>query len=356
MRLAPARARTWHGTRLHRRFRPAAMAAFAGVLLAGCGALGNNSNGSTVSGGTTITVAAIPGIGNAPLYIAAKDGLFSQHGLTVTIRKYTSLAQEIDDLNSGQVDIAAGDYTGFFNLFSLPGSQNQQKADNLRVVADGYDAVPGVMEVLTRSGSKITSPAQLEGQTVATPQAQAITLPKVGSPTQPYNIETLATESVLRNDGASTSSITWDPMPAGQEVSALRNHTVGAILVTEPYIFQAESQLGAVALLDSCSGVTSGIPLLGYFTTAAYAAAHPATAQAFQAALLQAQGNAAVRGPVQSALTSTDRISSSDTPLITLGTYPSFFSIGQVQRVADLMYDAGMLTNRLSLRDLSLRS
>jgi NitT/TauT family transport system substrate-binding protein len=355
MRLAPARARTWHGTRLLRRFRPAAMAACAGVLLAGCGALGGTSTSLSGSNSSTITVAAMPGIGNAPLFIAAKDGLFSQHGLTVTIRKYTSLAQEIDDLNSGQVDIAAGDYTGFFNLFNLPGKQNQQKEQDLRVVADGYDAVPGVMEVLTRPG-KIKSPADLEGLTVATPQAQAITLPKNGSPTQPYNIETLATQSVLRNDGASTSSITWDPMPAGQEVSALRNGTVGAILVTEPYIFQAESQLGAVALLDSCSGVTSGIPLLGYFTTSAYAAAHPATAQAFRAALLQAQGNAAVRGPVQSALTSTADISSSDAPLITLGTYPSFFSVGQVQRVANLMYDAGMLTTNLSVASLALGS
>src|SRR5450432_2952146 len=102
MRLAPARARTWHGTRLLRRFRPAAMAAFAGVLLAGCGALGNGSTSLSGSNSTTITVAAIPGIGDAPLYIASKDGLFSQHGLTVTIKKYSSLAQEIDDLNSGR--------------------------------------------------------------------------------------------------------------------------------------------------------------------------------------------------------------------------------------------------------------
>jgi NitT/TauT family transport system substrate-binding protein len=345
MRLAPARARTWHGTRLLRRFRPAAMAAFAGVLLAGCGALGNGSTSLSGSNSTTITVAAIPGIGDAPLYIASKDGLFSQHGLTVTIKKYSSLAQEIDDLNSGRVDIAAGDYTGFFNL---------PKVSGLRLVADGYDAAPSVMEVLTLPGSKITSPAGLQGQTVGTPPAQAMN----ASTTLPYNIETLATQSVLRNDGASTSSITWKQMPASDEVSALQHHTdgVGAIVVTEPYIFEAESKLGAVALLDSCSGVTSGLPLLGYFTTAAYAAAHPATAQAFRAALLQAQGNAALRGPVQSMLTSTAGVSKRDTPLITLGTYPTFFSIGQVQRVADLMYDAGMLTTRLSVRNLALGS
>jgi NitT/TauT family transport system substrate-binding protein len=345
MRLAPARARTWHGTRLHRRFRPAAMAAFAGVLLAGCGALGNNSNGSSVSSGTTITVAAIPGIGNAPLYIAAKDGLFSQHGLTVTIKKYSSLAKEIDDLNSGQVDIAAGDYTGFFK---------QKDPGNLRIVADGYDAAPDVMEVLTLPRYNIKDPTDLQNQVVATPPTQAIKF----SSNEPYNMETLATQTVLRNDGVSTSSITWKQMPAQDEVSALQHHTdgVSAIVVTEPYIFEAESKLGAVELLDSCSGVTSGLPLLGYFTTKAYAAQHPATAQAFRAALLQAQANAALRGPVQATLASTAGISSSDTPLITLGTYPTFFSVGQVQRVAALMYGAGMLTTLLSVQDLALSS
>jgi NitT/TauT family transport system substrate-binding protein len=345
MRLAPARARTWHGTRLLRRFRPAAMAAFAGVLLAGCGALGNSSTGLS-GNSTTITVAAIPGIGDAPLYIARKDGLFSQHGLTVTIKKYTSLAKEIDDLNSGQVDIAAGDYAGFFDQF------NQAGGSHLRVVADGYDAAPNVMEVLTLPGSKITSPAGLEQQTVGTPPAQAMQ----ASSNLPYNIETLATQTVLRNDGVSTSSITWKPLSPSEEVSELKHHSVGAILVTEPYIFQAESQLGAVALLDSCTGVTSGLPLLGYFTTSAYASAHPATAQAFRAALLQAQGTAALRGPVQAMLTSTAGVSAGDAPLITLGTYPTFFSIGQVQRVADLMYDAGMLTTSLQVKDLALRS
>jgi NitT/TauT family transport system substrate-binding protein len=353
MRLAPARARSWHGTRLHRRFRPAAMAACAGVLLAGCGALGNNSTSLSGSSSTTITVAAIPGIGDAPLYIAKKDGLFSQHGLTVTIKKYSSLAKEIDDLNSGQVDIAAGDYTGFFNQFNNP------KGSDLRVVADGYDAAPNVMEVLTLPTSKITSPAGLEQQTIATPPGQAIAPPTQAnnaSSSQPYNIETLATQTVLRNDGVSTSSITWEAKPASQEVSELANHTVGAILVTEPYIFEAESLLGAVALLDSCSGVTSGLPLLGYFTTSAYASAHPATARAFRAALLQAQANAALRGPVQSMLSSTAGVSPTDTPLITLGTYPTFFSIGQVQRVTDLMYDAGMLSTRLLVRNLALSS
>ena len=219
-------------------------------------------------------------------------------------------------------------------------------------MADGYDASPNVMEVLTLPGSNIKDPTDLQNQVVATPEPQAIKF----SSNEPYNMETLATQTVLRNDGVSTSSITWKQMPAQDEVSALQHHTggVSAIVVTEPYIFQAESKLGAVELLDSCSGVTSGLPLLGYFTTKAYAAQHPATALAFRAALLQAQANAALRGPVQATLASTAGISAGDTPLITLGTYPTFFSVGQVQRVAALMYGAGMLTTAPSVRAMAL--
>jgi len=48
-------------------------------------------------------------------------------------------------------------------------------------------------------------------------------------------------------------------------------------------------------------------------------------------------------------------VNAQDAPLIALGSYPTFFSVGQVQRVADLMFDAGMLTTPLDVRELALQ-
>jgi NitT/TauT family transport system substrate-binding protein len=169
-------------------------------------------------------------------------------------------------------------------------------------------------------------------------------------------METLATQTVLRNDGVSVTSINWKQSPPGQLVKALQDKKANAILVGEPYLFQAQKQLGAVAVLDSAAGVTSGLPLLGYFTTSAYASAHAQSIRAFQAAMTAAQTSAASRGQIQSLLTSAAGVVKQDAPLIALGSYPTFFSIGQIQRVADLMFDAGMLSSKLDVRELALQS
>jgi hypothetical protein len=129
-------------------------------------------------------------------------------------------------------------------------------------VADAYDAAPSVMEVLARPDTGITKPQQLEGKTIGTPEPQEMPF----SATLPYSEETLATQSVLTTDGVSPSSVHWRAMPTDELVSALQNHQVSAILATEPTIYQAEIQLGAAEVLDSCSGQTASLPLAGYFT------------------------------------------------------------------------------------------
>jgi NitT/TauT family transport system substrate-binding protein len=326
---------------ISRRFRLPVAVLSAGITMAGCGVLGGGSSGVGSSGNLTITVAAVPGVDTAPLYIARQDGLFRQHGLNVRITRYTSLKDEIQALSHGQADIAAGSYADFFY-------QQSHGTLKLRLIADGYDAAPNVMQVLTLSDSNIKTPQDLQNQKVAIPPPGGI----AKSNNLPYSMEMMATEAVLRNDGVGPTSIEWIPTPEAKMVSALGNHKVGAIVVTEPYIFEAESKLGAVSVLDSCSGVTSGLPLLGYFSLASFAMGHAQAVHAFKAALLQAQEDATMRGPVQAQLTSSRAMTTQDAALLTLGQYPTFLSIGQVQRVADLMYESGMIATPLAVRRL----
>ncbi|HXC81324.1 MAG TPA: hypothetical protein VNV62_05660, partial [Trebonia sp.] len=154
------------------------------------------------------------------------------------------------------------------------------------------------------------------------------------------------------NDGVSPSAVTWTPTPGQNMLGALRTRHVDAILVSEPYIVQAEEDLGAVEVVDASSGVTSGLPLSGYFSLATYAHANPSTVQAFQAALDQAQSDCAQRGPVQAVLPQLTGMSAADASLVTLGTYPTSLNVGQVQRVATLMYDSGMITNPINVSTL----
>ena len=41
-----------------------------------------------------------------------------------------------------------------------------------------------------------------------------------------------------------------------------------------------------------------------------------------------------------------------DEALVTLGTYPASLNVGQVQRLAALMYDSGMISNQVSVNSM----
>ena len=318
---------------------PIALAARSVAPISGCHVLSSSAAGSA-----SITVAVVPGIDNAPLSVAVRDGLFQQHGLRVTVRDYQSLGAELGAVTSGQVQVAAGDYTGFLYEQAVGHA-------SLRLIADGYDTASDSVAILTLPGSGITTPQELEGLPggVATPPAEVAPY----SETVPYNFQTLAAEEVLQNDGVSPSSVSWKQMQPGAMIGALRSGQVKAILATEPYILEAEEQLGAVEVVDASSGVTSGLPMSGYFSLASYARANPSAVQAFQEALSQGASDCAQRGPVEAVLPKLTGMSAGSADLVTLGTYPASLNAGQVQRVATLMYDSGMIGSQVTVSTMA---
>jgi NitT/TauT family transport system substrate-binding protein len=313
------------------------------LLVAGC-QVPWSSSGPT-RGSQQITVAVVPGFANAPLQVAVRDGMFTRDRLDVTVQTYQTLQQAYGALASGQADVISGDYAGLLYM------QAHNWRAQLRLVADGYDATPGVMEILTLPGSPITAPQDLQGHAVATPPGQLAPYSAVA----PYNIETLATEAVLQSDGVSPSSIQWKPMAPGSMIGALRDHTVSAIVTTQPYILQAESKLGAAELLDACSGVAASLPLSGYFASVRFVRAHSAALSQFRSALNVAKSATAQPGTIESVLRTLPGMSAQEAPLVTVGQYPAFLSVGQVQRVADLMAGTGMIANPIAVKNLVFR-
>jgi NitT/TauT family transport system substrate-binding protein len=280
--------------------------------------------GGTVSG--TITIAASPGIDSAPLYLAQKNGDLAAAGLShVDIKSYPSESAALNALHTGQANIAASDYGDIFHAQSL--------GADLRVLADGYDAAPGVVEILALPGT-ITSPAQLQGQPIGVPDDQAV-VPGSG---HPVSLETAAATQVLTDFlGNGAMAMNWQQMPAQQEITALRQGRVAAILVTEPYIFEAQSQLGAVEVLDAYSGSTAGLPLTGYVATNTWVKGNGAAVADFQAAIGNALSQSAMTGQVQQVLPKTTGMTVSDADLATIGTYPTSTSITGLERVVRLL-------------------
>jgi NitT/TauT family transport system substrate-binding protein len=340
----PAVGRRWLGR--SSRSVAAGMTGLAVALLAaGCGVAGHASHAPRAE--TPITVAAEPGVDDAPLYIAENDGLFAKAGLKVKIRSFGSAAGDLTAMHTGLANIGFGDYVDYFHW--------QDVHKDLIAVADGYDAAPGVVEVLSLPHSGIYTPQNLAGKIIGTAEPQGIATDKAVQADKgrvPYSIETVATQSVLGNDGVNTASVTWKAMPSQNLIGALQSHQVNAILVTEPYIYEAEERLGAVEVLDSCSGATANLPLAGYFTSKTFASKDPGAVREFRSALLAAQAKAVLAKPVDAVLAKFPGMDAQSASLVTVGVYPTSLNAGSLQRVSQLMFNFGVLPHFLNVSSM----
>jgi NitT/TauT family transport system substrate-binding protein len=348
MRLPPSRIRARHPGQTPRSGpagrRPGIAAGAFAVLCVAATITGCRATGTAASGSGQITVAASRGVADAPLYLAAREGLFAKAGLKVTIETSTSDATNLHALTKGTVDVAAANYPDFFYV--------QSNIDpGLKLVADGYDAAPNVMGVLALPGARLNTPQSLIGKTVGTPQPEEF--PYQAS--APYSLETLATQSVLLNDGVQPTQVHWREMPEQKLVGALKNHRVNAILVSEPYMYQAETQLGATEVIDSLSGATANLPLSGYFTSGSFARSHAAALRTFRSVLLQAQAEAATGKGVRTVLAQAPHMNTLTADMVTLGVYPAALNVSGVQQVANLMADYSMVAVAVDVSTITFR-
>jgi len=322
--------------------RPAATLAIIGLLLAISGCNPFSSPGPAANG-VVVNVGVVPGIDNATFALALRKGLFASAGIDVRMHQFSTVAAALGALNSGAVQVAATDYGDLF--FAEASSSPIYK-----ILADGYDASPGVMEIMTLPDSPIVSPTDLAGRMIAYPATDQVPT-TAGAPT---SLAVAAATSVLANYGVNLTTVSWQAMSPQAEVTALTQKKVPAILVTEPYIYQAE-QAGAAQLIDACSGSTAGLPLSGYVTTNAWYREHPSAANAFRLAIEQAASLASMPGPVQQVLPGYTHLTKQEAALVTVGSYPTSTIAASLQRTANLMALQGMIRFGLNVDAMIIR-
>jgi NitT/TauT family transport system substrate-binding protein len=323
------------------RLAAAALAVLSGcALLAACGPL----SAAGAAGLPVVKVGVVPGVDNATLFLGKKLGYFTRAGINVKIVDFTSVATELHMLSTGQVNVAAGDYGDLF------ASRPELQKNAFKILADGYDAAPGVAEIMTLPNSPVQTPGQLATVTIGAPDTDVVSAPAQA----PDSLLIASATSVLIGDKVNSSLVNWKNLPQPQEISELVHGQLKAILVTEPYVYQAQ-QAGAVELLDVCSGATAGIPLSGYFTSASWAANNPKAASAFRAGLEQADADASMPGPVQSVLPQYARYTKQEAALIATGVYPLSTLAASIQRTANTMWSVGMIPGQLDVSQMIAR-
>ena len=342
----------------------AALTAVAG-LAAGCSSSsgGGASAVSTASLGsslptnfgapekTTLNVGVVPAMDSAGFFIALHDGLFAKEGLTINyspaVSSETAVAQQL----KGQLDITGGNYVSYINEAAVDHAP-------IEVIAEGSIMQQGSQTIFTMPSSKITTLAQLKGHLVGV--------------NAPGNIDYLLGVSVLSENGVNPSSVefpsasmkafaaTGGAIPFPLMAGDLAAGKIAAAVMPEPFASQAEQEYGAVPLADLNQGATTDFPIEGYVVTKQWAARNPNTLKRFLAALEVGQEISDTdRGAVEAAFEAikgpqNGQVTAGIAAVMALNNYPIGVDATRIQRVADVMYQFGVLKTRFNVSSMLL--
>jgi NitT/TauT family transport system substrate-binding protein len=319
---------------MRRKFRYVICLAGAGLLVAlatGCTSASSSPPPSGLET-TNLTVGAVPVADEAGVYIAKDRGLFAAEGLNVTIDSIVSSALATTDQNNGTYDITAGNSVSYI--------QDQVSGQsNLEIVAEGSLMQPDNQALYTMPGSRITDINDLRGARIG--------VNVLG------NIGTLLISSVLQEHGISPHEVHFVAIKTGFPgmMQAMQRHTINVAWLPEPFGSADAMQYGLREIVDLDQGATTDFPVGWYVVTKAWAKKNPNTLAAFLDALRQGQEIADTdRTAVEQAmqhLPAPYTVPADITAVMSLETYPlntaPDIDLSRVQRVANAMYQAGML-------------
>jgi NitT/TauT family transport system substrate-binding protein len=315
------------------------------VVLAatGCGnLLGDGASAATSAGKlekTTLNVAVVPALDSAGFFVALHEGLFSKEGLTINYTPAASSDTVIDKQVAGEYDITGGNYVSYIQHYV---DDHQQ----LEIVAEGSVMLEGTQAIYTMPHSDIKTLSELQGHVLGI--------------NAPGNINYLLAASVLTENGINLNNVkfTTEPIPFPEMGAELAAGKVAAAALPEPFATLAEQQYGAVELSDLNQGATQSFPIQGYVVTKAWAKQNPDTLKAFVAALERGQEIADTnRSAVEQAMESLNGPQNGQVPpivasVMALDDYPISIDPIRLQRVADVMYEFGLLKTRFNIQQM----
>jgi NitT/TauT family transport system substrate-binding protein len=202
----------------------------------------------------------------------------------------------------------------------------------------------GTQAIYTMPGSKIKTLSELKGHLLGI--------------NAPLNINYLLAASVLTENGIPLSEVRFpsQPIPFPNMAAELAAGKIDAAAMPEPFATVAEQQYGAVQLADLNQGATVQFPIQGYVVTKSWAEANPGTVKAFVTALAQGQEIADTsRSAVEQAMETISggppngQIAPIVASVMALNIYPTAIDQIRIQRVADVMYQFGLLKAKFNV-------
>ena len=231
---------------------------------------------------------------------------------------------------AGQFDITGGNYVSYIQHYV-------QDHQPLEIIAEGSVMQQGTQAIYTMPNSKIKTLTELKGHLLGI--------------NAPLNINYLLAASVLTENGISLTQVRFPaaPIPFPIMAAQLAAGKIDAAAMPEPFATAAEQQYGAVELTDLNQGATEQFPIQGYVVTKSWAEQNPGTLRAFVTALAQGQEIADTsRSAVEQAMESLTGPQNGQIPpivaaVMAVNIYPTAIDKVRIQRVADVMYQFGLL-------------
>ena len=312
--------------------------AIALIALSGCAGAAATA-GSTSPNGlqkTTLNVAVVPAVDSAGFFVALHEGLFAKQGLTIHYTPAVSSDEVIDQQLAGKYDITGGNYVSYIQHYVVDHQP-------LEVVDEGSVMQQGTQAIYTMPSSKIKTLSELKGHTLGI--------------NAPLNINYLLAASVLTENGVKLTQVNFPaaPIPFPVMAAELAAGKIDAAAMPEPFATSAEQKYGAVELADLNQGATEQFPIQGYVATKSWAEENPGTLKAFDTALAQGQEVADTsRSSVEQAMEALSGPQNGEIPpivasVMAVNIYPTAIDKVRIQRVADVMYQFGLLHTRFNV-------
>lgn len=189
-----------------------------------------------------ITIGALSISETAPLWAAVDAGIFTEHGLDVTVQPIQGGAQAMPALINGDVDFSVGQPFGALRA-SLQGLDVKIIANYASSYAEGDD----INAVVAPAGSGIASPADLAGKRVAVNSLGA-----AGD---------LTISAAVEADGGDPSTIQFVEVAFPDAKAQLEAGNIDAAWVPEPFVSMIVGAGGSVVVYPY-QAVLPGLPTL----------------------------------------------------------------------------------------------
>lgn len=242
-----------------------AAAALAVLLLSGCSAAASDSNDGTQSDTVKISVGLLPIVDSMGFWFALDKGYFSDEGLDVSYES-TNAGAMVTNLVNGTYQMALAEPAIVVEAFD--------KGLPLRIVGAATRITDKPAEdtglVLVAKGSKITSPADLNGTTIA-----------VGAL---HGGGELSLRAAIDKAGADSGQVKLVEMPLSDMTAALEKGQVDAISTISPFDSIAVAN-GATRIMSPGAEAAPGAMQIAVATSAQFKDANPDAVDGFLAAL-----------------------------------------------------------------------